>query len=209
MSRAFVLDTPSNPKTAKVEKGRTVAETVDKQTAVLRAVADEISSLSPEVVNEAVIATASTEEGKTAEMKAKKLEALRHQNELIEDERKEAELAAKALKESKETAKAAVAEPSDAGAPTGAPPATASSTAADADAETPMERDEREAVARRGAEIARMMAAPPAEAEAAEAATRAPRRAASALRPARPRPRPPKADAPAEKAPEPEAEVTT
>ena len=83
MSRAFVLDTPSNPKTAKVEKGRTVAETVDKQTAVLRAVADEISSLSPEVVNEAVIATASNEEGKTAEMKAKKLEALRHQNELI------------------------------------------------------------------------------------------------------------------------------
>ena len=64
MSRAFVLDTPSNPKSAKVEKGKTVAETVDKQTAVLRAVADEISSLSPEVVNEAVIATASNEEGK-------------------------------------------------------------------------------------------------------------------------------------------------
>ena len=66
-----------------------MADVVDKETAVLRAVADEISSLPAEVVNEAVIQTASNEEGRSAEIKAKKLEALKHQNELIEEERKE------------------------------------------------------------------------------------------------------------------------
>merc|ERR1719198_612298 len=97
MSRAFILETPLSPSAAKVEKGRTMADVVDKETAVLRAVADEISSLSPEVVNEAVIQTASNAEGRSVEMKVKKLEALKHQNELIEEERKEAEQAAKEL----------------------------------------------------------------------------------------------------------------
>merc|ERR1719152_238017 len=164
MSRAFVLD--NTPSAAKIEKGRVMADVVDKETAVLRAVADEISSLAPEVVNEAVIQAASNEEGRSAEIKAKKLEALKHQNELIEEERKEAELAAKVLAASKEKEKEKEKVGKDVGDDEQFSSDVAAAAAASADAETALERAEREAIRRTSAELASMMAPP--ESRAAE-----------------------------------------
>jgi len=74
---------------------------------VEKAIADSISSLDEEIVNEAVLEAATPEERKTDEIRELKIETLKYQSELIDDEREDAEEDKKKAEEKKAAKKAA------------------------------------------------------------------------------------------------------
>mmetsp|Transcript_14511 Transcript_14511/g.41763 ORF Transcript_14511/g.41763 Transcript_14511/m.41763 type:complete len:1046 (+) Transcript_14511:61-3198(+) len=104
MSRTFFLQ----------EEMTSQASPVDEETKSVAGLADAISGLDKDVVNEVVLSVASSEEKSSDPDVVKiKLEVLEHQNELIEEEKKEREEAA-AKKAAKEQEKAkALSEASD------------------------------------------------------------------------------------------------